>query len=88
MGHHISNLKRNLSYSRRFLSHVFQKDFDIRVCDYLGLLWFCAASDDKSILQLIIKHCETTGPRHPVIDIRALMLAILQQSEANLDKLA
>ncbi len=67
---------------------MFQKDFDMRVCDYLGLLWFGAASDDKGILQLVIKHCETSGPRHPVIDIRALILGILQQSEANLEKLA
>jgi hypothetical protein len=88
VGHHISSLKRNLSYCRRFLSHVFEKDFGMRVCDYLGLLWFGAASDDKDILQLLVKHCETSGPRHPIVDIREVMLAILQQSEANFDRLS
>lgn len=88
VGHHISKVKQNLQYGKRFLSHVFEKDFSMRVCDYLGLLWFGAASDEKEILQLVIKHCEISGPRHPVIDIRGVMLGIIQQSEANLAKLS
>jgi len=84
IGLHISKLKRDVRYSSRFLAHVFQKGFPMRICDYLGLLPYAVISDDKEILNSFVNYCDAFGPRHPVVDIRSVLERLALQADARL----
>ena len=87
VGLHISKLRRDVQYSSRFMAHVFQKGYPMRICDYLGILGYAAISDDKEILNSLLNYCDAFGPRHPVVDLRPILERLAMQVDARLSAL-
>jgi hypothetical protein len=84
IGLHISKVKNDVQYASRFLAHVFQKDYPMRICDYLGVLPYAAISDHKEILNSLLNYCDAFGPRHPVIDLRPIIEQLALRADARL----
>ncbi|MBX3533329.1 MAG: hypothetical protein KF826_03180 [Xanthobacteraceae bacterium] len=73
IGQHIVGIRDVDDYSKKFLSHAIDKKALMRVCDYVGILWYVTKSDNPRILQNMIELLDEVGPQHPVVELRDLL---------------
>jgi hypothetical protein len=73
--------------SKAFLEFVFDEKNDMRVCDYIGYIWYVAASANRAILEELIRIIDVPLKGHRVMDIRDRLRDIQQRANNQIGKL-
>lgn len=74
--------------AKDFLKFAFDAKNDMRICDYIGFVWYVAASSNKDVLDGLMEITETPSAKHRVLDIRDRLKDIRQRASNQLQALA
>jgi retron-type reverse transcriptase len=87
IGCYISQLQSDHISANQFLKFVFDSKNEMRVCDYLGYIWYIVSSTDAHILETLIKEITKAAKHHKVMDLRERLSEILDIATTRLAEL-
>jgi len=86
VGKHYRLLKWDIQHAQKFFNYVFERRMEMRLCDYIGVLWYPLYSNNPKILTRLLSHIDRIGPRHPVLDLRDTLASMSNIGHARLEK--
>jgi hypothetical protein len=70
IGNYISQLQNDSGSATRFINFVFDQKQEMRVCDYLGYVWYLISTDNREILLHLLSATNAPARGHKVMDVR------------------
>lgn len=82
---YVSRLISEPKVAKSFLQFALDEKNEMRLCDYIGYVWYLAASPDRNILEHLLEKTDVPSKKHRILDLRERLGDIRQRAKNQIE---